>query len=264
MVKKSSNRAPKEPYVSTLFTSYEKHSSIKLMSSVSAIVPAFNEAERIGAVLAVLAKHPLISEIIVVDDGSDDGTSKIAIPFGAKILRNEQNIGKGASMERGVKAASGDVFFFCDADIVGLTSEMITTILEPVLKGMYDMSVGIRGRIVHTVPGSVSLLPVLGGERAVTRELWNKIPPIYKNRFEIETALNFFSRFHGKGFCYSTFPNLGQVIKETKYGLFVGGMRRASMSTDVALAHARLYSAELLKWWRTRGQAQSAQKKRPN
>lgn len=93
---------------------------------ISIIVPAFNEETRIAPTLADIAnfveKNDLNTEIIVVDDGSTDATefvsnetlSKQKIPF--KVIRNSENLGKGASIANGIKNSTGDYILFIDAD----------------------------------------------------------------------------------------------------------------------------------------------------
>lgn len=66
---------------------------------VIAVIPAFNEAHSIGKVLERVGKH--VSEIIVVDDGSTDGTGDIASSMGVTVLRNARNMGKGFALKRG-------------------------------------------------------------------------------------------------------------------------------------------------------------------
>lgn len=93
---------------------------------ISIIVPAFNEETRIAPTLADIAnfveKNDLNSEIIVVDDGSIDATefvsnetlSKFKTPF--KVIRNNENSGKGSSIGAGIKNSNGDYILFIDAD----------------------------------------------------------------------------------------------------------------------------------------------------
>jgi dolichyl-phosphate beta-glucosyltransferase len=93
---------------------------------LSVVVPAYNEEGRIGASLRKIAEHltarRLGFEIIVVDDGSTDGTSEAAGRIGGegapvRIIRNPANKGKGAAVRTGIAAAAGDVVLFSDADL---------------------------------------------------------------------------------------------------------------------------------------------------
>ena len=212
------------------------------MSRISAIIPAFNEALRIGDVLRVVTSHPDIFETIVVDDGSLDTTSDVVRQdFPSVILlRNEINCGKGASMNRGASVAHGDIFFFSDADIRELTHEHISSIVQPVATGAYDMYIGIIERYVHWIPGILHFLPTIGGERAVTRKLWEEVPPFYKEHFRVETGLNFYAQHFGKGYGFTVLRGLDHATKEVKYGLLEGFVRRAKMIFDVCVTYISL------------------------
>ncbi|RLE31010.1 glycosyltransferase family 2 protein, partial [Candidatus Acetothermia bacterium] len=74
---------------------------------VSAVIPAYNEAERIGAVIAPLRRTSSVHEIVVVDDGSTDGTAEVAKRYGVKLVRLPENRGKAAALDAGVRVAEG-------------------------------------------------------------------------------------------------------------------------------------------------------------
>jgi glycosyltransferase involved in cell wall biosynthesis len=81
------------------------------------ILPALNEEAAIPVVLEDLARHLGDNvEVIVIDDGSDDATAAVAAAKGAKVIRHETNLGKGAAMATGVEAATGRYLVFMDAD----------------------------------------------------------------------------------------------------------------------------------------------------
>jgi glycosyltransferase involved in cell wall biosynthesis len=88
------------------------------LPTVSAVIPAYNEADVIARALAsLLDQSHRPQEIIVVDDGSTDGTSAIVCGFGGVTLLEQQHEGSGAARNRGAAAATGDVLCFVDADM---------------------------------------------------------------------------------------------------------------------------------------------------
>ncbi len=211
-------------------------------NKVSALVPAYNEAARLGAVLATLTTYSGFAEVIVVDDGSTDHTETLVQGFtGVRYLKNAKNLGKGMSMERGVAAAAGDIIFFCDADIHGLTHAMIERIVGPVASGAVSMSIGMRDRKIHYARRFMWLVPLLGGERALTKELWQSIPVQYKSHFKIETALNYYASMTPNGSSSTLCKGLLQTIKERKYGLLEGFRRRLRMIYDITVTTVQLW-----------------------
>lgn len=208
---------------------------------IAAIVPAYNEAARIPLVLKTLISYPGFHEVIVVDDGSTDATADAAAAYGVRVIRNEKNIGKGQAMDTGVQASSADVLFFCDADIRGLTHIIIDDIVRPVVNGEVDMYIGMRNRKIYYARFVLLFIPLLGGERALTRKLWNDIPQRYKEKFKIETALNFYASNSGKGFRYNVFRGLTQTIKEKKYGIWRGMVWRIKMYGEIIITNIALH-----------------------
>ena len=108
---------------------------------VSVILPAKNEAEGLKLTLPRLREALPEAEIIVVDDGSTDGTAAVAVPFG-KVLSSPYSMGNGAAVKRGARAATGDILVFMDAD--GQHDPAHIRILIEKLESGYDMVVGSR------------------------------------------------------------------------------------------------------------------------
>lgn len=114
--------------------------------NVSVIIPVFNEAENLGRVIAQISDlHPEF-EIIVVNDGSTDGTASVARDSGAIVYSHPYNIGNGAAVKSGIRIASGDILVFMDGDGQHLPHE-----IEALLSHFpdYDMVVGARGKEHH-------------------------------------------------------------------------------------------------------------------
>jgi glycosyltransferase involved in cell wall biosynthesis len=86
--------------------------------SISIVIPAFNEAGAIRSVVTALMANlpPGVTEVIIVDDGSTDGTGAIAAATGARVIRHQQNRGYGASLKTAVRASSSDYILTMDAD----------------------------------------------------------------------------------------------------------------------------------------------------
>ena len=214
---------------------------------ISAIIPAYNESERIGAVLEVLTTYENFKEVIVIDDGSTDDTGEIAKKYPVKYIKNKTNKGKGYSMDRGVKISKGDIIFFCDADVKGLNHRIIDKITTPVLRGETEMMIGMRNRKIYYLKFIITFVPLLGGERALTKRLWTRLPDYFKDRFKIEAGLNFYSKYYYNGFRYKVFKGLSQTIKEKKYGLINGLKQRFGMYYDILSAQTKLEFVDLPK-----------------
>ena len=208
---------------------------------VSAIIPARDEGPTIAGVIEPLLGHPLIDEVIVVDDASGDDTAARARAAGASVVSMPANGGKAAAMALGVEIARNGIVLFADADIIGLSYEMISRIVSPVTSGRYAMYVGIRGRKTYWANRLLRFTPILGGERALRRELWDLVPRDYKKNFQIEIALNFFAKSNGHRMGFEVVRGLSQVIKERKRGLLPGLCQRLSMIADILIVSWRIY-----------------------
>ena len=112
----------------------------KKYQKVSVIIPAFNEEETVARVIEVVAKVPIVDEVIVVNDGSTDGTEKEAIRAGAKVINHDVNKGKGQALHTGYDEAECDIIAFIDADIYNLTSQKVEAMIKPILKGKTDIT----------------------------------------------------------------------------------------------------------------------------
>ncbi|RPJ70608.1 MAG: glycosyltransferase family 2 protein [Acidobacteria bacterium] len=109
--------------------------------TTTVIIPAFNEAAVIGQVIAGLCAAADWREIVVVDDGSHDGTAEAACAAGARVVRHPYNKGNGASVKSGIRAASGEYILIIDAD--GQHQPADATRLVAKL-GDYDLVIGAR------------------------------------------------------------------------------------------------------------------------
>src|SRR3989344_6029075 len=213
-------------------------------NKVAAIIPTFNEAERIGNVLKVVTKSSIINEVIVVDDGSQDNTEAVVKKFPrARYLKNVKNIGKAGSMERGVDSTDADIIFFCDADLTDISEEIIEGIIKPVLSGEVNMFIGLRSNFMQR---GIRLFALNSGERALRRDVWEALPEYFKYKYRVEAGLNYYVKKHFGGFKYKTF-NYSQPVKESKYGFWKGTILRWGMNLDVFYVFCRNFFEELFK-----------------
>ena len=217
----------------------------------TAIVAAYNEEGTIADVLRALTASPLIDEVIVVSDGSEDKTVEIARTFdGVRTVALHENHGKGFAMAVGVATATNDTLFFCDGDMYNVTEDHISALVTPVLNGDCDMNIGVRNRgdVKNFLHLKMKCGPILSGIRVMRREVFETVPPQYQSHFKIEAALNCFCARAGFRQQETVIYDLGHVIKESKRGLADGLQARWKMSREVFLVLFDLYVFETWRW----------------
>jgi glycosyltransferase involved in cell wall biosynthesis len=156
---------------------------------VAAIIPAWNEAETIGPVIAAARRASSVDEVIVVDNDSSDHTADMAAAYGVRVLF-EPIQGKGEAMTRGVASTTADVIVFLDADLLGLEPRHVDALVRKVLSGEADMACGLcdRGSTLNTL--HLHHLPILSGQRALDRRLFEALEPDEASGYKVEAALN--------------------------------------------------------------------------
>ena len=207
---------------------------------VSAIVPAFNEEKTVGGVVEALRKVSLIDEIIVVDDGSFDKTSRVAQKAGARVVRMKTNQGKGEALKRGVQKTDAQVLLFTDADLINVKPSHFHQLIEPILKEKADMTVGLIDRenfyklLRWFLPKIES---PFSGMRALRRDFWESIPEKYKTKYFVESALTYFAKKQNLKVQSFVLRGVSHLIKEKKYGFFYGIWARAKMFSQIILVN---------------------------
>ncbi|HLI52855.1 MAG TPA: glucosyl-3-phosphoglycerate synthase [Acidimicrobiales bacterium] len=175
---------------------------------VSVCIPARDEEATVGAIVASIRAElsegvALVDEIVVVDDGSVDATAESARAAGARVVAASDVLaeypgpGKGQAMWKGVRASTGDVIVFCDADIVAFEPGFVVGLAGPLLlrddvafvKGFYDRPLGdLRGEggrvteltarpLISTFfPHLADVVQPLSGECAARRDVLETLP----------------------------------------------------------------------------------------
>jgi hypothetical protein len=180
--------------------------------TVLALVPARDEAERVGATVRALRDLPGVAEVLVVSDGSTDATAARALEAGAHCLDLPRNLGKGGAVNAGLAALMGRVaerlspepaaLLLADADLAG-TAGRLDRLLDPVLDGDADLAIadlpaqqgaggfglamGLARRGIANATGRRMSEP-LSGQRAVR---WEALPALlpFAPDFGIEVAM---------------------------------------------------------------------------
>lgn len=110
-------------------------------STVSIVIPAYNESHAIAEVIGVLRAAAAWREIIVVDDGSTDDTGDRAAAAGACVVRHPYNIGNGAAVKNGIRRATGEYILIVDADGQHPPEDALRLVEQ---LGTYDLVIGAR------------------------------------------------------------------------------------------------------------------------
>src|SRR3990172_12727308 len=114
---------------------------------LSVIIPCYNEKDTVREISGRVLAEPTRKEVIIVDDGSTDGSTDIIRaeiePLGVKVIYRETNQGKGAAVSAGIKAATGDFIIIQDADLEYDPMEY-GKLLKPLLAGQAAAVYGSR------------------------------------------------------------------------------------------------------------------------
>lgn len=178
-----------------------------MAKSVSIIIPAYNEELAINSVITelreMLRKHDIKAEVLVVDDGSTDGTARAAKSAGARVIRHRANRGYGASLKTGISVATYDLVGIIDADGT-YPAKYLPMMLDELEYA--DMVVGARtGQNVH-IPlirrpakwvlkylanyvASARIPDLNSGLRVFRRDVAMQYFPILPNQFSFTTTI---------------------------------------------------------------------------
>lgn len=211
---------------------------------LAAIIPARDEQDTAGDVAR--AALPVVDEVIVVDNGSRDRTAEVSRRAGARVIRCDEP-GKGEAMTVGVEAATAEVLVFLDADLVGLTSDHVWALCQPVVDGRAAMTRGVlsRGEVMDKF--TTGSLPLITGQRAMRREIFESLDPDHQRGFRPEAAMEGLAKAYELPTTTILLLGVDHRSKERKWGLLRGLAARGRMLVETG---AMLAAAALIYRWR--------------
>ena len=155
---------------------------IKNSRLISAVIPAFNEEGTVGDIVRRALNY--VDEVVVVDDGSTDGTSEVAADAGAEVVKHRRNIGVLKAVGSGFERARGEILITLDADGQHDPAD-IPRLIEPILNNQADLVMGRRPSLPHFSERIITALTRLRvdcgdastGFRAIRRRIAEEMKP---------------------------------------------------------------------------------------
>ena len=204
------------------------------MSKVTAIICAYNESATVGAIAETVLACSLIDELIIVDDGSSDGTYEAVQPYAevnrVTVIHFPVNQGKGKAMAEGILAAHHDVLLFIDADLMNFQESHIKTMLAPIRTGEADMVIGQPTENYYDE--HFNPFRILAGQRAMRKQ--DVLPIVEKirdSRYGVETILNLYFESEKKRIVFVYLKDLVHPIKFQKLS-FIPAVRQYHQATS--------------------------------
>ena len=204
---------------------------------VSIVICAYNEEPTIKNVIESCHRFNPESELVVVDDGSEDATQQIVkdllkdIPI--NYIRMDENKGKSYAMVVGVENAQRDIILFFDADITNIKKKHFDQLLQPIFRDEADMVLGQPSETL--IDYRINPFKGLTGERAMFKK---DIEPILEDirdiRFGVETYINLYFQAYGKRLKYSVLDGLTQPTKYEKTTPMKATMEFISEGQEIA------------------------------
>jgi glycosyltransferase involved in cell wall biosynthesis len=221
--------------------------------ALSIIIPAKNEAKAIGDVVATARAEYPDAEIIVVDDGSDDGTGNIAEQAGATIVRHPESLGNGAAVKSGARAAQGEILAFMDGDGQHDAREY-RELLEKLDQG-YEMAIGARHSGSHANVGRLfanglynqfasmvsgrTIPDLTSGFRVVRAHLFKRFLYLLPNGFSYPTTITMAFLRSGFAVCFEPI-NVGKRTGKSHIRPIRDGVKFLAIIFKVATLYSPL------------------------
>lgn len=211
---------------------------------LSVIIPALNEEKTIANVVRFCFSNPQVTEVIVIDDTSEDQTATLAAEAGAKVITSAQR-GKGISMKEGIAASTNDVLIFIDGDIDPYPQDTIALLAKPLLDNEADFVKGTfsrnAGRVTELVakplldiyfPALASFTQPLSGMIAGRKNFFKRITFFNDYGVDIGILLDMYLMK-----ARVTEVNIGYIENKSKSWEGLGKMSREVASAIITKAH---------------------------
>lgn len=175
--------------------------------SATAIVPAYNEEARVGATVRALLDSGAVERVVVVDDGSVDGTGAEARREGAEVITLGQNRGKGAALKEGLAAVDAEIYLLADADLQH-SAAGLAALVDAVRRRSADIAIaqfetaggfGVAKRIARYGIRRLArqdMKSPLSGQRAIARRALEAVWPLPEG-WGVEVAMTVRALWNG-------------------------------------------------------------------
>lgn len=222
-------------------------------TKVSIVIPAYNEGQSIGGLIARIQSLYPDFEIIVINDGSTDETGSVASDAGAIVYSHPYNIGNGAAIKSGIRIASGEILVFMDGDGQH-DPEEIQKLLEDFPD--YDMVVGARPKghqaswarafgnwVYNGLASYVGKFPIkdlTSGFRAVQADIARNFLYLLPNTYSYPTTLTLAVLRSGRSLKYVPISTKKRKTGNSKINLFQDGIRFFLIITKICALYSPL------------------------
>jgi glycosyltransferase involved in cell wall biosynthesis len=223
------------------------------MSKVGVIIPAWNEEHDIPLVLDTIGPVEWLTQVVVVDDGSEDHTLSVAGDCASKypnmiVEHLPDNQGKGAAMLAGMRIMDPeiDTIIFLDADLIGLSENHLSKLYQPVKEKQCEMSVAIFKKGYWRTDWSQRIAPNLNGQRCLPRQAAEQaLAPLAESGYGVEIGLTLYARRNKWRIQYVSWEGMTHDMKEKKLGWREGYKVRRVMYQQILVTWVR-------EWWQNR------------
>lgn len=206
-----------------------------LNTQTTCIIPFYNEEYRVFQVLEVVTQIKNITQIICVDDGSDDDTADIIQDYWptVELIRLPYNQGKAAAIRQGLQVAKHENILLMDADLRDIDKTEIERAIQAITLHNLDMLILRRINAPWFVKFDRGDI-LLSGERIVKKKDLLKVFNQEVNRYQVELAINLYMQKHKRNVGWMPW-SATNTYKSEKIGLVAGYKKEFEMFTDIVL-----------------------------